>query len=130
VLVDEGAPKATLLRRANARGIAADYCTRLLNALGDGAARSGPPEFAQPRLPLPVPAERGVSGPLVERLSARERDVVQLVVLGASNQEIAKRLFVTTGTVKKHMHHILGKFDVRSRAQLIVRLIGFHAHET
>jgi LuxR family transcriptional regulator, maltose regulon positive regulatory protein len=126
VFVDEGAPMATLLRRARARGVAPDYCARLLEAFSPGIdtgslAVAG--AAALPSFPLSVPAVRDGSISL-EPLSARERDVVRLVVAGASNREIADRLFVATNTVKKHIHNIFGKFDLKSRAQLIVRLRG------
>jgi LuxR family transcriptional regulator, maltose regulon positive regulatory protein len=126
VFVDEGAPMATLLRRARARGVAPDYCARLLEAFNpgiDSGALAVAVAAALPSFPLSVPAARDGSISL-EPLSARERDVVHLVIAGASNQEIADRLFVATNTVKKHIHNIFGKFDLKSRAQLIVRLRG------
>lgn len=48
-------------------------------------------------------------------LTPREREVVDLVAEGLTNQEIAERLVITEGTVKNHVHSILGKLDVRSR---------------
>ena len=53
-----------------------------------------------------------------EILSARERDVAALVCLGHSNQEIADRLVITTGTVKTHITNILRKFQLASRYEL------------
>src|SRR5206468_11366732 len=44
-----------------------------------------------------------------ELLSPRETDVVALVVTGASNREIAARLYITEGTVKNHMSSVLRK---------------------
>jgi DNA-binding CsgD family transcriptional regulator len=51
-------------------------------------------------------------------LSARERDVAALICLGYSNQEIATRLVITTGTVKTHITNILRKFQLKSRHEL------------
>jgi len=50
-------------------------------------------------------------------LSQREVQVVNLVVTGATNQEIAKTLRVAPGTVKKHLDHIYAKLGVRGRVQ-------------
>jgi predicted ATPase/DNA-binding CsgD family transcriptional regulator/tetratricopeptide (TPR) repeat protein len=49
-------------------------------------------------------------------LTQRERDVLRLMASGKSNQEIADVLFVSLGTVKVHVTHILAKLDVKSRA--------------
>jgi len=53
-----------------------------------------------------------------EILSRRERDVAALVCLGYSNQEIAVRLVITTGTVKTHITNLLRKFQLNSRYEL------------
>jgi LuxR family maltose regulon positive regulatory protein len=61
---------------------------------------------------------------LVEPLSSRELEVLQLIADGLSNAEIAARLVVTLGTVKTHVNHIFGKLDVTSRTQAIGRARG------
>ena len=53
-----------------------------------------------------------------ETLSAREMDVAALICLGYSNQELAVRLVITTGTVKTHITNILRKFQLDSRYEL------------
>jgi DNA-binding CsgD family transcriptional regulator len=58
---------------------------------------------------------------LQEPLSEREIEVLQLVAAGLSNQEIARRLVITPGTVKKHLEHIYSKLDVHSRTSAIAR---------
>jgi DNA-binding NarL/FixJ family response regulator len=50
-------------------------------------------------------------------LTPREIDVLQLVVAGESNKAIARRLRIEVGTVKTHMHCILGKLNATSRTQ-------------
>ncbi len=48
-------------------------------------------------------------------LTPREREVLDLIALGLSNQEIADRLVIEVGTVKNHVHSILQKLNVGSR---------------
>jgi len=58
---------------------------------------------------------------LVEPLSEREREILILISQGASNREIADKLFITEGTVKNHVSNILGKLDVRDRTQAALK---------
>ena len=87
-------------------------------APGSRAQRLAAAERAGPQLPVqaaPAPA-------LVEPLTARERDVLRLVLLdGASNREIARRLVLSVNTVKKHIANLYGKLHVQSRAQAIAK---------
>ena len=57
------------------------------------------------------------SVPVSEVLTAREKEILQLVARGASNKEIANSLNITEGTVKNHLHHVLEKLHLRNRAQ-------------
>lgn len=50
-----------------------------------------------------------------EELTAREREVLHLMALGSSNQEIAEALVIEVGTVKNHVHNIFRKLDIQSR---------------
>ena len=59
--------------------------------------------------------------PLVEPLSGRELEILQLVGTGASNKEVAAQLFITEGTVKNHMSNILSKLGVRDRTQAALK---------
>jgi DNA-binding NarL/FixJ family response regulator len=58
---------------------------------------------------------------LIEPLSDREREILQLIASGLSNREIADKLFITEGTVKNHVTNILGKLDVRDRTQAALK---------
>lgn len=62
-------------------------------------------------------------------LSEREREVLRLIAEGLSNRDIAARLVVTTGTVKKHLEHIYRKLGTNSRTSAIARarLLGLVA---
>lgn len=56
----------------------------------------------------------------VSALTSREQDVLSYVASGISNQEIAKRLGISEGTVKVHVKHTLKKLNFRSRVELAV----------
>jgi LuxR family maltose regulon positive regulatory protein len=122
VFVDEGAPMATLLGRLAARGqrepvtvagqVPPDYLARLLAAFPPATARTS------------QPAGRAVAGPLpglVEPLSERELEVLGLLAVGRSNQQIADELVVALDTAKKHVSHILDKLGVANRTQAVAR---------
>ena len=55
----------------------------------------------------------------MERLSAREKEVLLLVATGLGNPEIAAALFLTEATVKSHVRSILAKLELKTRVQLV-----------
>jgi len=57
-------------------------------------------------------------------LTRREREVVLLMGYGISNKEIARRLGLSAGTVKQHVHSILVKTGARSRFELVALAAG------
>jgi DNA-binding NarL/FixJ family response regulator len=64
---------------------------------------------------------RAAERPLaLDRITDREREVLQLVGEGLNNAEIAERLFITPLTAKTHVSRIMAKLMVRDRAQLVV----------
>jgi ATP/maltotriose-dependent transcriptional regulator MalT/DNA-binding SARP family transcriptional activator len=58
---------------------------------------------------------------LPEPLTAREIEVLQLLARGYSNQQMAEKLVLAVGTVKYHVHNLLGKLQVESRTQAIAK---------
>jgi DNA-binding NarL/FixJ family response regulator len=57
---------------------------------------------------------------LTEPLTERERDVLFLLALGYTNQEIAAMLFISVRTVETHRAHIMHKLDLNTRAELVL----------
>jgi DNA-binding NarL/FixJ family response regulator len=53
-------------------------------------------------------------------LTSREWDVLQLLLLGKSNQEISTNLYISYKTTKTHVSHILQKLGARDRADVVV----------
>jgi DNA-binding NarL/FixJ family response regulator len=92
-----------------------------VRAAADGGALLSPgvtsrllAEFATRR---PAPAREPAE---LARLTPREREVLDLVIRGRSNGEIARDLVVSPSTVKTHLTHVLDKLGLRDRVQAVV----------
>jgi DNA-binding CsgD family transcriptional regulator len=83
-----------------------------------------------PAARLPAEGEEPVMGSTTpaqeveELLTAREAEVLGLMVKGASNAVIAEQLIIKEGTVKSHVKHILRKLDAVNRAEAISKYMG------
>jgi DNA-binding NarL/FixJ family response regulator len=60
------------------------------------------------------------AAPALEALSDRERDIVHLLALGYTNQEIGKKAFISVRTVDTHRAHIMRKLGLETRAELVM----------
>ncbi len=68
-----------------------------------------------------VPELSPIPDLLHEPLSERELEVLNLVAKGYSNRQIAEALYVTIGTVKKHLNNIFSKLQVKNRTQAVAK---------
>jgi DNA-binding NarL/FixJ family response regulator len=68
----------------------------------------------------PEPGAAASASALLDQLTGREREVLEVVAKGHSNSEIAATLFVSHATVKTHVSRLLMKLDARDRAQLVM----------
>lgn len=107
IFVDEGLPMVRLLSDAAAHGIKPVYIGKLL------AVFEAEEQQSEDKLP-PVK-------PLIEPLSERELQVLKLIALGLSNQEISERLFLALSSVKGHNRNIFGKLQVQRRTEAVAR---------
>jgi LuxR family transcriptional regulator, maltose regulon positive regulatory protein len=106
--LEGGAGLVPVLRSCAAQGIAAEWSNHLL------AAREATRRPSDPSCEGAVPGLR-------EPLSEREREVLGLLAQGLSDKQIAVQLFLSVLTVKRHLHHIYGKLEVRCRFSAVAR---------
>jgi LuxR family maltose regulon positive regulatory protein len=75
----------------------------------------------EPRVGLAAQERTSEIVDLVEPLSQRELEVLHLMALGRTNQQIAQQLIVAPGTVKAHTASIYRKLDVTNRTEAVAR---------
>jgi LuxR family maltose regulon positive regulatory protein len=109
IFVDEGQPMAQLLSKAAAQAINPDYASKLLAAFESEKQKNANQSNLSP------------DQPLVEALSSRELEVLQLIAQGLSNEEIGKKLFLALDTVKGHNRRIYDKLQVQRRTEAVAR---------
>ncbi|MBN1310129.1 MAG: tetratricopeptide repeat protein [Anaerolineae bacterium] len=99
---DAGEALVPLLQEVALQGTSPDYVGEILAAIGE-----------KPKTSMP--------SPLLDPLSEREIEVLRLVAAGLSNREIAKKLVISLGTAKTHIHNLCGKLGVRNRTEAAMR---------
>lgn len=116
IFVDEGPKMAQLLYEALSREIAPEYTSRLLAAFDSHHPIKTEPTTTQ------IPVDE-----IIEPLSNREIEVIQLIAEGLTNQEIASRLFLSLNTVKVHARNIFQKLGVSNRTEATAKAkaLGF-----
>ena len=111
--------------RAGARGYVlkgadGDEVLRVIRAVTSGEARFGP-EIAKRLMGFFSATRPAAPLEAFPELTAREREVLELIAQGRSNAEITRRLFLSPKTVRNHISNIFTKLQVSDRAQAIVR---------
>ncbi|KPK04238.1 MAG: hypothetical protein AMJ56_17815 [Anaerolineae bacterium SG8_19] len=112
--VEVGPELVDLLRQSNNQGVAPDFIAQILTAY---------PEIAEPGTDV-VESHlqvRSIQTELLEQLTYREREVLDLLAQDLSNQEIASSLTISPHTVKRHTASIYRKLDVKNRRQAVLK---------
>jgi LuxR family maltose regulon positive regulatory protein len=107
VFLDAGKSFLPVLRESAARGIELEAVTILLDAF----RTEGLSSIEQPH----------DTSSLSRPLSDRELEVLRLIAAGLSNPEIAEHLFLSVGTIKRHVHNLFIKLDVTNRVNALER---------
>lgn len=129
LFVDKGKPLAALLERAlearkkGGKDGLADFPLDFAASILASFATAGQKGYF---FDTPAQASRAVPSDLVEPLSARELDVLHLIVQGYANQEIAQQLCLALCTVRWHVKNIYGKLQVHNRVQLALQAQKLH----
>jgi LuxR family maltose regulon positive regulatory protein len=114
--VEAGAPMiAMLIQLRKQHDIFQDYTAKLLAALTSNGPTLAPPA-PKPKPPSPRAAS---PQPLVEPLTNRELDVLELLAQRLQNKEIAEKLVVSPKTVKSHLRNVYQKLGVSSRREAV-----------
>ena len=121
IFLDQGQPMQILFTQwlvQNNTSPLRDYAIHLLSQFEAEPQTLTPTQEKEPSTgDLPVSLRQA----LVEPLSPRELDVLQLIALGKTNQEIAQQLVVARGTIKAHAASIYRKLDVANRTEAVAR---------
>ncbi|MCA8955247.1 MAG: response regulator transcription factor [Planctomycetes bacterium] len=134
--IKQAAPRARILMASS--HIGSQFLKQALQAGADGyVAKSSEPQelrlaiesilrgesYVSPKVASGLVGQirgQGASAPgsSLDSLTAREREVFQLIAIGKANKEIAAELFLSLGTVKKHRENLQRKLDCHSAAEL------------
>lgn len=101
---------ADLLKRLVKQNVAMGYVGQILSAFS---------EDEHPHHPISPSPSLSISQPLVEPLTNREFEILDLLTHRLSTKEIAARLFIAPATVKKHLGNIYGKLNVGKRREAV-----------
>jgi len=98
---------------SDSSSVSLNYMVELISAF--------PPELVPAAVKTHVTSASLPASYLVDPISERELEVLKLVATGLSNDEIAKKLYLATSTVKRHINNIYAKLDMHSRTQAVAK---------
>ncbi|BDA66978.1 two component LuxR family transcriptional regulator [Rivularia sp. IAM M-261] len=118
--------------RAGAKGyllkdMPSDELVNAIRCINSGYAQLAPGLLERVINPKPVNTAETTHKEL-SKLTPRELDVAKLVAIGATNQEIATKLFISECTVKTHINSIFNRLNLKNRAQLAIYANGAFAN--
>ena len=119
VFADLGPALLKLLGRLEVNREAQGFVHRTLTA----AQHGGPEPATGTAMPHRDAGPAGVWQPIIEPLSPRELEILGLLADRLSNKEIATRLIISVGTVKRHCENIYRKLDVRGRREAVAKAL-------
>jgi LuxR family maltose regulon positive regulatory protein len=122
--VEYGLPMAELLHQLADRGVAPVYLEQILTVFADLRLTIDDcqlPDKTGADRKYPEGASSKIIDPLVEPLSKRELEILELLAIRLSNQEISDNLHISVPTVKTHLSHICQKLEVKGRHVAVAR---------
>jgi DNA-binding NarL/FixJ family response regulator len=102
------------------KGVPAEDLQRAVRSVAAGEAWLDPSVTARVLDVFRTTASPADQDTALAVLTTREYEVLRLIAVGLTNDEIAARLFLTPGTVKTHVNHIFFKLDLRNRAEAVI----------
>jgi len=117
--VEAGPPMADLLKRLQKQSEAVDYIERLLAAFTNFQFTSDDLRFESEALTAIRNQKSKIQNSLVEPLTNRELEILELLAQRLQNKEIADKLFVSIETVKTHLNNIYQKLQVSNRREAV-----------
>ena len=118
LFVDLGQKMADLLNQLYDQDLAPHYINQILNAFG--TKRQSPGQATESSRTIGDGGRPPDSVGIVESLTNRELDVLNLLAQGLTNKEIAAQLVVSPGTVTQHTHNIYQKLMVKNRRLAVI----------
>ena len=119
--VEAGPPMVDLLMRLRKQNVSVDHINRILAAFPDTESIPPLPDLRSSKddLRFESKAVDQIQNSLVEPLTNRELDVLELLAQRLQNKEIAEKLFISPATIKSHLESIYQKLNVSNRREAV-----------